>query len=126
MFKGIKRASVLLISMIASGNAAEQNFNFDTFERHGNAGAEQAKEFLEAAFPPGSDVQPAVAEITRAGAKCQLGHDRGDFYFCKYIRPGHGLMRLVSSIEWHVVFNVDPETKTKITSIAVVRGATGL
>lgn len=118
-------AATLFTLAIVSGSAAEHRYDFENFEKYGDAGVEQAKQFLEASYPAGGDVQPAVAEITRAGARCQLAYDREDFYFCQYERPGHGLMAFVSTIEWKVVFYVDSETKTKITRIVVGRGATG-
>jgi hypothetical protein len=97
------------------------------------AHAAAAQDYLNEKFPPGTPASAAVAAITAAGAKCSFGkYDRFRsntpsqyFYHCKYIRSGHGMMALVSVVEWTVVIYTDQDGAL-IKAILVGRAATGL
>jgi hypothetical protein len=103
------------------------DFSFRYFESLPDAEiVPAAKRYLESKYPPNSLLAPAVEEIRKAGGHCENATDRGEhFVFCKFIRPGHGLMALVSSIEWQIGFYTDVNYLI-ITKIEVGRGATGM
>jgi len=128
----IFRRKLLLAPFLIQGGYAMAKppdaFSFEYFERLPDAeAAPQAQEFLRQQFPPGSDVAHATTMLKAAGADCRNG-DFGNgrpFVGCYYSRPGHGLMALVSTIEWKIIIWTDA-SRTKVLSIEVGRGATGL
>lgn len=125
---------MLFVSLIAEGRekvmAKESKplmFDFEYFEKlQASNKIVEAKEFLQAKYPVGSPVTPIVSELQKAGAKCERTFFQGKYAErCHYERSGHGLMALVSTIEWVVVVYTD-ESYEIINSIATNRGATGM
>lgn len=102
-------------------------FSFEYFERTPAPNQKiLAQEFLQNKYPKGTATASIMDELRNAGAKCEQGFFQGRYYKrCTYDRPGHGLMRLVSTINWIVVVITD-ESYNIIEDIVVNRGATGM
>lgn len=84
-----------------------------------------AQQFLYRNFPVGSDVRALISVLEEAGAKCRDGLYNGEpYYGCEYSTRAHGLMSLVSTVEWKLVIWADKDKKS-ISSIIVNRGLTG-
>lgn len=105
-------------------------FDFEYFESLKSNQEAAALNYLNEEFPKGSSATAAVDAVKAAGAKCKFIHTmlQGKpawFHWCNYVRPGHGLMFFVSSVEWKVAIYTGPDGD-KIENIEVGRGATGL
>ena len=90
-----------------------KGFDFEEFESMKSGQAEAARLFLLSAYPGGSNAKDLARYVEDGGAKCTFfkeARPEGEYlYFCKYIRPNHGLMALVSSIEWTIIVVSDKE-----------------
>lgn len=102
-------------------NRSSEHFDFEFYEHLRVDQAKAAREFLLQRYPVGSDARAAVKYVELGGAKCVFAHNKKDnLYFCQYTRWGRGLMALVSSIEWKVIFLTD-ESGSEIWDIGVGR-----
>ena len=131
------RYSTLLLALIAIAasisysksqekRSVTEPFSFQYFERQPDKDVKSlALSFLNEKFPGGSSLDVLVSELMVAGAKCERGIYRDKHYVrCHWQRPGHGIMALVSTIEWVVVAYTDADYG-KIADIVINRGATG-
>lgn len=100
-------------------------FDFEHFERMKGDQAKIARAFLLERFPINSDAKVALEYVQAGGAKCTFTGDREyKYYFCQYTRVGHGLMALVSSVDWKIIL-ITNDSGSVLQNISVGREISG-